>query len=217
MNWNQRRENKDSKLNRIKRRGKQVAAGEIVDVLEQILSPGNRVILEGDNQKQARFLAKALGMVDVRRVHDLAMVIPSIEDQNQIELFKRGIATSIDFSFAGPQSHALVELIDQGKTMVNNIHTYIELYGRLFVDLIPDVALITAAQADAVGNLYLAQNTEETPILVEATAVKSGIVVAQVNEIVDRVPRIDIPAEQVDLIVKVPEAEKPFPLFTRDP
>ena len=52
MNWNQRRENKDSKLNRIKRRGKQVAAGEIVDVLEQILSPGNRVILEGDNQKQ---------------------------------------------------------------------------------------------------------------------------------------------------------------------
>ena len=217
MDWNQRRENKDSKLNRIKRRGKQVAAGEIVDVLEQILSPGNRVILEGDNQKQARFLAQALGMVDVQQVHDLAMVIPSIEDQNQIELFKRGIATSIDFSFAGPQSHALVELIDQGKITVNNIHTYIELYGRLFVDLIPDAALITAAQADAAGNLYLAQNTEETPILVEATAVKSGIVIAQVNEIVEQVPRIDIPAEQVDLIVKVPEAEKPFPLFTRDP
>ena len=217
MNWNQRRENKNEKLSKVERHGKQIAAGKIVDVFEQILAPGDRVILEGDNQKQARFLAQALGMVDVRRVHDLAMVIPSIEDQNQINLFERGIATSVDFSFAGPQSRALVELINQGKITVNNIHTYIELYGRLFVDLIPDVALITAAQADAAGNLYLAQNTEETPILVEATAVKSGIVVAQVNEVVDRVPRIDIPAEQVDLIVKVPEAEKPFPLFTRDP
>ena len=176
MNWNQRKENKNNKLNRIKRHGKQVAADKIVDVLEQILNPGDRVILEGDNQKQAHFLAKALGMVDVRRVHDLAMVIPSIEDSNQIELFKRGIATAIDFSFAGPQSHALIELIDQGKITVNNIHTYIELYGRLFVDLTPNVALVTAAQADKDGNLYLAQNTEETPILVEATAVKSGIV-----------------------------------------
>jgi malonate decarboxylase alpha subunit len=42
-------------------------------------------------------------------------------------------------------------------------------------------------------------------------------VIAQVNEIVDRVPRVDIPADRVHFIVK---AEKPFfvePLFTRDP
>ena len=217
MNWNQRKESKNNKLNNVKRAGKQIDTEKIVDVLEQVLVPGDRVILEGDNQKQAHFLARALGMVDVHRVHDLSMVIPSIEDPNQIELFKRGIASSVDFSFAGPQSRALVELINQEEITVNNIHTYIELYGRLFVDLIPDVALITAAQADADGNLYLAQNTEETPVLVEATAVKSGIVIAQVNEIVKRVPRIDISAEQVDLIVRVPEAEKPFPLFTRDP
>ena len=123
MNWNQRRESKNEKLSKVERHGKQIVAGKIVDVFEQILAPGDRVILEGDNQKQARFLAQALGMVDVRRVHDLAMVIPSIEDQNQINLFERGIATSVDFSFAGPQSHALVELIDQGKITVNNIHT----------------------------------------------------------------------------------------------
>jgi malonate decarboxylase alpha subunit len=38
-----------------------------------------------------------------------------------------------------------------------------------------------------------------------------------VNEVVDKVPRVDIPGDQVDFIVK---AEKPFyvePLFTRDP
>jgi malonate decarboxylase alpha subunit len=41
--------------------------------------------------------------------------------------------------------------------------------------------------------------------------------VAQVNEIVDKVPRVDIPGDQVDFIIK---ADRPFyvePLFTRDP
>jgi len=38
-----------------------------------------------------------------------------------------------------------------------------------------------------------------------------------VNEIVERLPRVDIPASWVDVVVK---ADKPFavePLFTRDP
>lgn len=217
MNWNQRKEKKEEKLKKIRRSGKIIDSDSIVEILEQIIKPGNRVILEGDNQKQAHFLAKALSMVDIHRVNNLAMIIPSIEDEYQIELFKRGVATSLDFSFAGPQSRELIDLIDSKLITINNIHTYIELYGRLFVDLLPDVALITAVQADSKGNLYLAQNTEETPILVEATAVRSGIVIAQVNEIVEQLPRVDISADQVDLIVKTPQIENPFPLFTRDP
>ena len=66
-------------------------------------------------------------------------------------------------------------------------------------------------------NLYTGPNTEDTPTIVEAAAFKSGIVVAQVNEVVDKVSRVDIPGDQVDFIVK---ADKPFyvePLFTRDP
>ncbi|MBW4986155.1 malonate decarboxylase subunit alpha, partial [Mameliella sp. CS4] len=46
---------------------------------------------------------------------------------------------------------------------------------------------------------------------------KNGVVVAQVNEIVDTVPRVDIPGDRIDFVV---EADKPFyvePLFTRDP
>ena len=60
-------------------------------------------------------------------------------------------------------------------------------------------------------------NTEDTPTVVEATAFKDGIVIAQVNEIVEKVPRVDIPGDRVHFVVK---ADKPFfvePLFTRDP
>ena len=53
---------------------------------------------------------------------------------------------------------------------------------------------MAAQSADANGNLYTGPNTEDTPAIVEATAFKSGIVIAQVNEFVDTVPRVDIPA-----------------------
>ena len=60
-------------------------------------------------------------------------------------------------------------------------------------------------------------NTEDSPSVIEATAFKRGIVVAQVNEVVDKLPRVDIPGDRVDFVVVAP---KPFyvePLFTRDP
>lgn len=85
------------------------------------------------------------------------------------------------------------------------------------MDLTPHVALIAAVQADRDGNLYTGPNTEDTPTIVEATAFKSGIIVAQVNELVDQVSRVDIPGDQVDFIIK---SDQPFyvePLFTRDP
>ena len=55
------------------------------------------------------------------------------------------------------------------------------------------------------------------PTVIEATAFKGGIVVAQVNEVMDKLPRVDIPGDRVDFVVVAP---KPFyvePLFTRDP
>jgi malonate decarboxylase alpha subunit len=77
--------------------------------------------------------------------------------------------------------------------------------------------LIAAVSADSDGNLYTGPNTEDTPTVVEATAFKSGIVIAQVNAIVDKVPRVDIPGDRVHFVI---DAGKPFyvePLFTRDP
>ncbi len=97
------------------------------------------------------------------------------------------------------------------------VHTYLELFARYFIDLTPNVALIAAVSADSDGNLYTGPNTEDTPTVVEATAFKSGVVIAQVNAIVDKVPRVDIPGDRVHFVI---DAGKPFyvePLFTRDP
>src|SRR5260370_6569 len=86
-----------------------------------------------------------------------------------------------------------------------------------FGALTAHVALIAAVSADREGNLYTGPNTEDTSTIVEATHFKSGIVVAQVNKVVERVPRVDIPGDRVDLVVEAPNPFYVEPLFTRDP
>jgi malonate decarboxylase alpha subunit len=197
--------------------GKVVPAESAKALLEAVIRPGDRVCLEGDNQKQADFLAEVLAGVDPSRIQDLHVVQSGIVLQAHLDLFERGIARKLDFSYSGPQGAALARALVGRKIELGAIHTYIELFARYFMDLTPHVALIAAVQADRNGNLYTGPNTEDTPTIVEATAFKSGIVVAQVNEIVDKVPRVDIPGDRVDFIIK---ADKPFyvePLFTRDP
>ena len=198
-------------------KGKLVAPGDVKALLEVVIHPGDRVCLEGDNQKQADFLAKTLVSVDKSKIHDLHIVQSGIALPEHLELFEKGIAKKLDFSYSGPQSVALAKALAGGKIELGAIHTYIELFARYFVDLTPHVVLIAAREGDAEGNLYCGPNTEDTPTIVEAVAFKSGIVVAQVNKVVEKVQRVDIPGDQVDFVV---EADKPFyvePLFTRDP
>jgi malonate decarboxylase alpha subunit len=189
----------------------------IVEALEHLLQPGDRVVLEGDNQKQASFLSAALAQVSPSKVNKLHMIMSSLSRPEHLDIFEKGIAEKIDFSFAGPQSLRVAQLLEDGVLKIGGIHTYLELYGRMFIDLIPQVALVAAEKADRLGNLYTGPNTEETPAIIEATAFKDGIVIVQVNEIVDELPRVDIPASWVDLVV---ESDKPYQLealFTRDP
>jgi len=189
----------------------------IIDTLESVLVTGDRIVLEGDNQKQADFLSRSLVAIDPAKVHDLHLVISSISRPEQLTLFELGIAKKLDFSFAGPQSLRVSQLLEEGKLNIGAIHTYVELYSRLLVDLVPNVVFVCAEQSDAQGNIYTGPNTEDTPVIVEAAAFHDGIVIVQVNQIVDRLPRIDIPASWIDVVV---EADKPFaiePLFTRDP
>ena len=197
--------------------GKILDPAAIVPALESLIRPGDRVALEGDNQKQADFLSRSLAKVDPAIVHDVHLLIATISRPEHLDLFELGIAHRLDFSFAGPQSLRLAQLLEDGKLHVGAIYTYVELYARMFVDLTPTVALVCAEQADRAGNLYTGANTEDTPTIVEAAAFRHGIVLAQVNEIVEELPRVDIPASWVDLIVP---ADRPFalePLFTRDP
>lgn len=217
--WTKKRDAKIKKLKAIAPwlDGVILQSDRIVAALEELILPGERIVLEGNNQKQASFLSAALAAVDVERVHNLHMLLSSVSRPEHLDLFAAGIARRLDFSYAGPQSLRMAQMIADDLIEVGAIHTYLELYGRLFIDLIPHVALVAADKADRDGNLYTGPNTEETPTLVEATAFAGGIVIVQVNEIVSELPRVDIPGSWVDVVVV---ADKPYalePLFTRDP
>ncbi|MBO5590980.1 MAG: malonate decarboxylase subunit alpha [Acidaminococcaceae bacterium] len=199
------------------REGKIVDAKDAVALLETVIKPFDKVNIEGNNQKQADFLAKCLCQVDAKKVHDLHMVQSVLTLPEHLDVFEKGIAKKLDMSFSGPQAGRIAEFLKEGKLELGAIHTYLELYGRYFVDLTPRVALIAATMADKEGNLFTGFSTEDSPAIIEATKFRQGIVIAQVNEVVEKLPRIDIPADWVDYVIQSP---KPFyiePLFTRDP
>ena len=220
--WNTRRHAKQLKIDMVNQYtdGVVIPTQDIVQVLEILIKAGDRVVLEGNNQKQADFLSRSLAQTNSDILYDLHMIMPSVGRPEHLDLFEKGIARKLDFSFAGTQSLRISQLVEDGLLEIGAIHTYIELYSRLLVDLIPNVVLSAGFMADREGNIYTGASTEDTPALIEPAAFSDGIVIVQVNELVDDVkdlPRVDIPASWVDFVVV---ADKPFyiePLFTRDP
>jgi malonate decarboxylase alpha subunit len=217
--WTKRREEKERRMQAVMRwmSGPVLPTDKTVEALEALVVAGDRIVLEGDNQKQADFLSRSLAKVNPKKIHDLHLIISSISRPEHLTLFELGIAKKVDFAFAGPQSLRVAQLLEDGVLEIGAIHTYVELYARLLVDLIPNVVLVCAEQADQEGNLFTGPNTEDTPMIVEAAAFHDAIVIVQVNTLVDTLPRVDIPGSWVDIVV---EADKPYavePLFTRDP
>jgi malonate decarboxylase alpha subunit len=217
--WTKRREEKERRMQAVMRwmSGPLLPTDKTVEALEALVVAGDQIVLEGDNQKQADFLSRSLAKVNPKKIHDLHLIISSISRPEHLTLFELGIAKKVDFAFAGPQSLRVAQLLEDGVLEIGAIHTYVELYARLLVDLIPNVVLVCAEQADQEGNLFTGPNTEDTPVIVEAAAFHDAIVIVQVNKIVDTLPRVDIPGSWVDIVV---EADKPYavePLFTRDP
>src|ERR1700690_3991932 len=219
VSWTTRRDEKARRMQTVEPwlKGPVLAREKIIEALESVIVQGDRIVMEGDNQKQADFLSRALVQVNAKKIHDLHLIISSISRPEHLTLFELGIAKKVDFAFAGPQSLRVAQLLEDGVLEIGAIHTYGELYARLLVDLAPRVVLVCAEQADLEGNLYTGPNTEDTPVIVEAAAFHDAIVIAQVNQLVEHLPRVDIPSSWVDIVV---EGDKPFaiePLFTRDP
>jgi len=217
--WTTRRDEKRRRMQKVApmMEGPFLSADHIGTALEALIVSGDRVVVEGDNQKQADFLSRSLAEVDPGKVHNLHLIISSISRPEHLTLFELGIAEKVDFAFAGPQSLRLAQLLEDGKLTIGAIHTYVELYARLFVDLAPNAVLVCAEQADKHGNIYTGPNTEDTPVIVEAAAFHDGIVIVQVNEIVETLPRVDIPSSWIDVVVKADRPVAVEPLFTRDP
>ncbi len=198
-------------------RGKHVEKQDAVHLLNAILRSGDRVCIEGDNQKQADFFARRMLEVDRSRISDLHMVQSTVALPEHVELFERGIATRLDFAYSGPQSKRLYQLASEGKCRIGAIHTYLELFGRYFLDLFPQVSLLVAEAADEEGNIFTGFNTEDSAVIAEATHFQLGVVAVQVKQKMKKLPRVDIPADWVDFVVVTDEDYYIEPLFTRDP
>ena len=84
------------------REGKIVDAKDAVALLETVIKPFDKVNIEGNNQKQADFLAKCLCQVDAKKVHDLHMVQSVLTLPEHLDVFEKGIAKKLDMSFSGP-------------------------------------------------------------------------------------------------------------------
>jgi malonate decarboxylase alpha subunit len=217
--WDAQKANRDARIAAGRRyaTGKTISSETLLAFLEAVIRPGDRVCIEGDNQKQADMLSAALADVDPAKIHDLHMVQSGVILPEHLDIFDKGIAKRLDYSYSGPQAARIARMLFGREIELGAIHTYLELFARYLIDLTPHVALIAAVSADRDGNLYTGPNTESTPTIVEATSFKGGLVIAQVAKVVDRVPRVDIPGDQVHFVV---EAGKPFyveALFTRDP
>lgn len=159
-------------------------------------------MLEGDNKKQADFLSRSLVKVDARKVHDLRLITSSISRPEHLTLFELGIAKKLDFAFAVPQSLRVAQLLEEGRLDIGAIHTYVERYACVLVDLVPNIAMVCAEQADDEGNIDTGPNTEDRPVIVEAAAFHDGIVIVQVNPVVDKLRRVGIPASWIDVVVE---------------
>lgn len=220
MDFTQNRKKKQDKLSKVSNllNGKWLKdSTKATELLELLISPHDRLCIEGDNQKQAVFLAKALCRLDPQKVNNLHIVQSCLSLPEHVEVFERGIASGVDFCYSSGQGARVMDLAMAKKIEVKGIHTYLELYARYFMDLTPNVALIVAEKADRQGNLFTGANTEETPTIIEATAFKDGIVIVEVNEIVDELPHVDIPASWIDVVIHSPTPQLVKPLFTRDP
>jgi malonate decarboxylase alpha subunit len=190
---------------------------DTVALMEAVIEPGDRVCIEGNNQKHADFLAGELARCSPEKISGLHIVQSNIALPAHLDVFENGLAEKLDFCYSGPQGVRISRLVKEGRVKVGAIHTYLELYSRYFCDLTPHVSFIAADAADADGNLYTGVNTEDTPAIVEATAFKSGILIAQVDRIVDRVPRVDVPGDWVSYVIESPKPYYIEPIFTRDP
>ena len=95
--WNRRQHNRNDRLLRASSAlgdaltGKVLPAARIADLLYAVLESGDRVCLEGNNQKQADFLSKALAALDPSRVHDLHMLFSVLALPEHLDIFEKGI------------------------------------------------------------------------------------------------------------------------------
>jgi malonate decarboxylase alpha subunit len=131
VSWTRKRDEKKRRIDSVRHLADKavIKKENIVEALQYLLKPGDRVVLEGDNQKQASFLSAALLQVDPEKVNKLHMIMSSISLPEHLDIFEKGIAEKLDFSYAGAQSLRVAQMLEDGILKMGEIHTYLELTG----------------------------------------------------------------------------------------
>jgi len=72
--WTTRRDEKQRRLRLVSSwmKGPLLPRDKLVESLQLLIAPGDRIVLEGDNQKQADFLSRSLVRVDPKKIARLA-------------------------------------------------------------------------------------------------------------------------------------------------
>ena len=94
---------------------KVVAPQDTKKLLRSVIRSGDRVVLEGNNQKQALFLSKQLADLSASDIKDLHILMSSVTLDEHLDLFRKGIASRLDFAFSGQQAVPLANLVQDGQ------------------------------------------------------------------------------------------------------
>ena len=121
--WDTRRREKQRRIASLGLNHKVLPTDDLIPMLEKLIAPGDRVVLEGNNQKQADFLSRSLAEVNPQKIHDLHMIMPSVGRSEHLDIFEKGIARKLDFSFSGTQSLRISQLLEDGLLEIGAIHT----------------------------------------------------------------------------------------------
>ncbi len=91
--WTTRRDEKERRMKLVQpwMKGPILPRERITDALALLIVSNDRIVLEGDNQKQADFLSRSLVKLDPKKIHDLHLIISSISRPEQfLTLFELG-------------------------------------------------------------------------------------------------------------------------------
>jgi malonate decarboxylase alpha subunit len=144
-----------ARVNQVFGGGKVISADRMVKLLDEALIQQNdRIVHEGDSQKQSDSPAVQPARMDPNKLQGLNLCVSSVELPEHLDLFEKGLADNLHFSYAGPQSGRLARMTRDGSVKIGDGHTYVALYSRYVTDLRADVARLVAIEADNDGTLY---------------------------------------------------------------
>ncbi len=110
--WDTEKRDREERLTAGRRyaKGKLVSPDDATKLMEAIVRPGDRVCLEGDNQKQADFLARALANADRTKLHDIHIVQSGIVLSEHLDLFEKAFIYFVNHGGSTEQNRSSHEV-----------------------------------------------------------------------------------------------------------